>query len=684
MGCGASSYAASAAAADMEEPTPGPQYLALLKLSKKLAGGPEREATPQDLANLHVETTTHRRTKNASQKNTNAHDALVKKGNVEDDYVVESTVLGRGAFSIVKTATLRSRPRSASGWSTMADNWRRHGGQTHKAAVKLIQLNKIAANHKTGEPDERERRKNDVLNEINILAQVAHHPHVVGVYGAYIEPQRCCLVMELMAGGSVMDVVLERGGCGTDDGSRSAHPLLCAVAFLHGRGYCHRDIKPENLLLPHKRYPMCLGELKLGDFNLSRRFARTPQRTVQRSSSTQQRTQQAEGQPPPKQITDAMRTLAGTPAFLAPEVAVLGSNEQGGTRLRAGEGYDEKADVWSAACSLYLICTGHVPFAHSDSFAGVVDRSRRLPTFEAPVWRAAPSRGMAPGTKSGTFASAATGKSLLTSMLAFEPAYRPSAEECLRHAFVKRGTKGTAAPPPGNDENSGVASPSQKKKGSPSPRRIRSLRQLFVRNPTMSHAARTPSPSPPTTKRGKTVSEVLQLSAGKARKYRNPSAQQESSSTASETQAATAGSKAATTGRRARPPATPPRRDANWHQRRYQMAVKAALFGKSDVDDDAENERLAALKQAYVDARAVEAEEVRARRAREMEVQTATTKDENHNDDDESESAPKEFVIRKPTSKRSAALRSGSVMSPLKPINMNRMSTNGGVAVAPR
>lgn len=52
MGCGASSYAASAAAADMEEPTPGPQYLALLKLSKKLAGGPEREATPQDLANL--------------------------------------------------------------------------------------------------------------------------------------------------------------------------------------------------------------------------------------------------------------------------------------------------------------------------------------------------------------------------------------------------------------------------------------------------------------------------------------------------------------------------------------------------------------------------------------------------------------------------------------------------------
>ena len=114
------------------------------------------------------------------------------------------------------------------------------------------------------------------------------------------------------------------------------------------------------------------------------------------------------------------------------------------------------------------------------------------------------------------------------------------------------------------------------------------------------------------------------------------------------------------------------------------MAVKAALFGKSDVNDDAENERLAALKQAYVDARAVEAEEVRARRAREMEVQTATTKDENHNGDDEPESPPKEFVIRKPTSKRSAALQSGSVMSPLKPINMNRMSTNGGVAVAPR
>lgn len=134
--------------------------------------------------------------------------------------------------------------------------------------------------------------------------------------------------------------------------------------------------------------------------------------------------------------------------------------------------------------------------------------------------------------------------------------------------------------------------------------------------------------------------------------------------------------KAATAGRRARPPATAPRRDSAWHHRRYQMAVQAAIFKGGSGDDDAEQERLRDLKDAYVAAKNAEAEEARAREA--------PTLDENADPAKawaEPESPPEALVKKQHGAVR--ALRSGGVMSPLRPIH-NRMREAGGDTRSPQ
>jgi len=55
---------------------------------------------------------------------------------------------------------------------------------------------------------------------------------------------------------------------------------------MHAQGVCHRDIKPENIMLTKR------GELKLIDFGLSKRT----------------------------NDTKKMKTIAGTPYYMAPEV----------------------------------------------------------------------------------------------------------------------------------------------------------------------------------------------------------------------------------------------------------------------------------------------------------------------------------------------------------------------------
>jgi len=76
----------------------------------------------------------------------------------------------------------------------------------------------------------------------------------------------------------------------------------------------HRDIKPENIMLSAG------GELKLIDFGLSKR----------------------------QEGNKKLKTIAGTPYYMAPEVL-------------DGK-YDSKVDTWSLGVLLYVFMSGYLPF----------------------------------------------------------------------------------------------------------------------------------------------------------------------------------------------------------------------------------------------------------------------------------------------------------------------------------
>ncbi len=105
------------------------------------------------------------------------------------------------------------------------------------------------------------------------------HPHVVAPTGWAAEDDLVILAMDLVAGGTVADLLRENGPLPAGWVAQVLEQLLLGLGATHGTGLVHRDVKPANLLLeatgagePH---------LRLGDFGVAapiadRRFTTVP------------------------------------------------------------------------------------------------------------------------------------------------------------------------------------------------------------------------------------------------------------------------------------------------------------------------------------------------------------------------------------------------------------------------
>jgi calcium-dependent protein kinase len=98
--------------------------------------------------------------------------------------------------------------------------------------------------------------------------------------------------------------------------------ILSSINFLHSNNIAHRDLKPENFMFDSRGAD---SDLKLIDFGLSNKFSN------KRDSKS------------------SMDTLVGTPYYVAPEV------------LRGS--YGPKCDIWSAGVIMFVLLSGHYPFA---------------------------------------------------------------------------------------------------------------------------------------------------------------------------------------------------------------------------------------------------------------------------------------------------------------------------------
>ena len=156
--------------------------------------------------------------------------------------------------------------------------------------------------------------------EARAIARI-DHPGVVDVYdqGEHGEPPDpvVFLVMELIRGGTLRDVLGERGALSVPEALAVLEPVLSALAAAHAQGMTHRDVKPENVLIS------TAGAVKVADFGLVTAAAQAGASTA--------------------------GMIMGTVAYLSPEQVT-------------GRAVDARSDVYSAGVVLYELLTGVPPY----------------------------------------------------------------------------------------------------------------------------------------------------------------------------------------------------------------------------------------------------------------------------------------------------------------------------------
>ena len=96
-------------------------------------------------------------------------------------------------------------------------------------------------------------------NEVQITLKL-DHPHVVRAYAGRSTGEGAFLALEYCAGGTLDQLLLERGRLPLEVAMRLVHEVAMGLAHTHDRRVLHRDVKPANVFLDSD------GRAKLGDF----------------------------------------------------------------------------------------------------------------------------------------------------------------------------------------------------------------------------------------------------------------------------------------------------------------------------------------------------------------------------------------------------------------------------------
>ncbi|MFE9746997.1 serine/threonine-protein kinase [Saccharothrix saharensis] len=153
------------------------------------------------------------------------------------------------------------------------------------------------------------------------IAARLQHPNAVTVHDVVEDDGKPVLVMEYLPARTLADRIA-RGPLPAEQVMRIGAQVAGALAAAHAAGVVHRDVKPGNVLLTED------GTAKITDFGIARAVGDV---TVTRTG-----------------------LLAGTPAFLSPEVA------------RGGEP-GPASDVFALGATLYAAVEGRPPFGDGDN-----------------------------------------------------------------------------------------------------------------------------------------------------------------------------------------------------------------------------------------------------------------------------------------------------------------------------
>jgi serine/threonine protein kinase len=138
-------------------------------------------------------------------------------------------------------------------------------------------------------------------------------------------PPPLSLSLPSVTGGDLFDKMVSMGRPHSEVDARFIFgQIVSSIMYLHANNIVHRDLKPENILLESPTSNI----IKVSDFGLSRIVG--------------------EG--------SFMKTLCGTPQYLAPEVISHART------TKPSKGYDQAVDVWSLGVILYVLLSNGLPF----------------------------------------------------------------------------------------------------------------------------------------------------------------------------------------------------------------------------------------------------------------------------------------------------------------------------------
>jgi serine/threonine-protein kinase len=161
--------------------------------------------------------------------------------------------------------------------------------------------------------------------EADVIAKL-EHVNIMPIYEYGEQDGLAYLVMPYLSGGSLRDVLAQRGALSLSETATYLDQAAYALSYAHSQGVIHRDIKPSNFLIHSD------GRLVLADFGIARIMLEDTNSTASNLTST--------------------GMLVGTPDYMAPEMA-------------HGEHIDQRADIYELGILLFQMLTGRVPFTGS-------------------------------------------------------------------------------------------------------------------------------------------------------------------------------------------------------------------------------------------------------------------------------------------------------------------------------
>ncbi|MCO1658310.1 serine/threonine-protein kinase [Pseudonocardia humida] len=224
-----------------------------------------------------------------------------------------------------------------------------------------------------------EESRQRILREGRIGARL-QHPHVISMFDVVVHEDSPWLVMEYLPSVSLAQRLAQDGPMAPREAADIGSQVADGLAAAHKAGVVHRDIKPGNVLLGDD------GRVKLTDFGVSRA------------------------------VDDVQLTrtglIAGTPAFLAPEVA-------------RGQDPTSASDVFALGATLYAAVEGGPPFGLDDNAYALL---HKVATGE-----------VEPPKQAGEL------HDVMMRLLAKEPEERPTAAQA--RDLLAKVASGAAAPP---------------------------------------------------------------------------------------------------------------------------------------------------------------------------------------------------------------------------------------------